>query len=358
MSDPAEPAHTTEPSPGSFDDLTPHVVTMAVEAFFPFSLDGTVEPYASYVNRVYGLRSDDGEPLVAKFYRPGRWSREAILEEHRFLEDLVGREVPVVAPLADEEGDTLFEVELDPAGPEGDSDGERADSDRGAGPSSGGKAFLFALFPKRGGRSFDAESDQDWLRLGAIVGRMHAAALREEALQRVRVDPRSWTGAYVEELLQSGVVHGGCAAEFEEVARSAVEQILPLFAGMPEHRLHGDCHRGNILDRPGEGLLLIDFDDMMMGPAVQDLWLLLPDHVQEARRELELLLEGYEQFRPFPREQIELIEPLRFMRMIHFLAWRARQRQDYWFREHFPQWGNEAFWIKEIEDLREQSRYF
>ncbi|POR03941.1 serine kinase [Alkalispirochaeta sphaeroplastigenens] len=342
-------------APGSFDELTPHVVTMAVEAFFPFSLDGTVEPYASYVNRVYGLRSDEGEPLVAKFYRPGRWSREAILEEHRFLADLALRDVPVVAPRADSEGDTLFEIEIEV------EPGQRGSCDEPAGEEAaprGTRTFLFALFPRRGGRSFDAEADQDWFRLGSIVGRMHAVAAGEEAPQRVLLDPRKWTGAYAGELLREGVVHGGCAAEFDEVVQSALERIQPLFEGVPLHRLHGDCHRGNILDRPGEGLLLIDFDDMMTGPAVQDLWLLLPDHVQEARRELELLLEGYEQFRPFRREQIELVEPLRFMRMIHFLAWRARQRHDYWFRGNFPDWGNEAFWIKEIEDLREQSRYF
>lgn len=341
---------------GSFAPLTPHLVIAAVEAFFDISLDGTVERYASYVNRVYGLRSTQGEHLVAKFYRPGRWSMDAIEAEHRFLQELAAAEVPVVAPLADEEGDTLFEIEVDPA------DGDPGDAPTGA--SDAPAAFTFALFPRRGGRNFDVESDEDWFRLGSIVGRMHVVARRDDAPERLPVDPAGWTGTFVDELLGTGngrrdlVVHPDCAAEFEEVARRAISAIEPRFSGLPGHRLHGDCHRGNILDRPGEGLLLIDFDDMMMGPAVQDLWLLLPDHADDSRRELTMLLDGYEQFSVFDRGQIELIEPLRFMRMIHFLAWRARQRHDHWFAEQFPHWGSKAFWITEIEDLSEQSRHF
>jgi Ser/Thr protein kinase RdoA (MazF antagonist) len=120
-------------------------------------------------------------------------------------------------------------------------------------------------------------------------------------------------------------------------------------------RIHGDCHRGNIIDRTGLGLALIDFDDMMQGPPVQDLWLILPGKASDSRREISTLLGAYEQFAGFDMSSLRLIEPLRFMRMIYFLAWRARQRNDYWFRESFPQWGTEAFWIKETEDLREQA---
>ncbi len=131
--------------------------------------------------------------------------------------------------------------------------------------------------------------------------------------------------------------------------------MVPLFDGVAMHRIHGDCHRGNMIERPGTGLALIDFDDMMMGPAVQDLWLVLPGRAAESRRELGILLDAYEGFAAFDRASLRLIEPLRFMRMIYFLAWRARQRDDYWFRESFPQWGTEAFWIKETEDLQEQA---
>jgi Ser/Thr protein kinase RdoA (MazF antagonist) len=346
-------------APGSFDMLTPHLVTAAVEEFFDLSLDGTVDRYASYVNRVYGLSTDRDEHLVAKFYRPGRWTDEAILEEHRFLQQLAAAEVPVVAPLADGEGDTLFQVEVD-SDKKVENEVETAGAETTEHPETTageGVAFSFALFPRRGGRSFDAEQDEDFFRLGSIVGRAHSVARREDALERVRLDPDRWTGAYVEELLREEVVHPECRDEFEEVALAAIDRIRPLFRGLPVHRLHGDCHRGNILDRSDEGLLLIDFDDMMMGPAVQDLWLLLPDHADEARREMTMLLEGYRQFSPFDEDHTALVEPLRFMRIIHFLAWRARQRHDRWFVDQFPGWGNRAFWIKEIEDLREQARY-
>lgn len=338
-------------APGSFDSLTPHIVTAAVEAYFDIALDGTVERYASYVNRVYGLRTITGEHLVAKFYRPDRWSREAILDEHEFLLELHRREVPVVSPLADQDGDTLLEVEVEvdvEVGAEG------APSDEGP-PASQPPVFSFALFPRRGGRGFDAERDEDWFRLGSIVGRMHQAAAAVRAPHRLTVSPRGWTGAYVEELLKGKIVHPDCAAEFEEITLSTIERIEPLFRDVPLQPIHGDCHRGNILDRPGEGLLLIDFDDMMNGPAVQDLWLLLPDRAGDSRRQLTMLLDGYEQFAHLDRAQFDLIEPLRFMRLIHYLAWQARQRHDHWFAREYPAWGNRAFWIREVEDLREQA---
>ena len=137
--------------------------------------------------------------------------------------------------------------------------------------------------------------------------------------------------------------------------------LQPRFEGLSFRSIHGDCHRGNILDRlgssskPGDGLLIIDFDDMMMGPAVQDLWLLLPDHAEQCRKELGLLVEGYEAFLSFDRRELELVEGLRFMRMVYFLAWRSKQRNDKWFKESFPDWGSKAFWTAELEDLRDQA---
>ena len=318
----------------TFDLLTPHVVLGAVESAYGLSLDGTLSVYPSYVNRVYGLATDGGAPYVAKFYRPGRWSEEAILEEHRFVLDCAGEELPVVPPLADRDGATLASVTAD----EGDRE----------------ETFDFALYPRKGGRSFDAESDEDWVRLGALVGRLHAVGARLQAAHRLACVPEASTAAFLEELEEAGVVPAKHAGEFFGLAREALSGIVPLFTGVALQRIHGDCHRGNILDRPGEGLLLIDFDDMMSGPAVQDLWLLLPDRAGASRRELELILEGYEGFFPFARDSLPLIEPLRLMRLIYYLAWSSRQRDDRRFRESNPGWGGEAFWIKEIEDLRDQ----
>ena len=324
----------TQSGKGSFDPLTPDAVIAAVEQTHGCRLDGTVTPYPSYVNRVFGLRTDEGAHLVVKVYRPGRWSRKAILEEHDFLEDCRKEEIPVVVPMRDSRGDTLSELTA--------SDGSIEE------------IYFYALFPKMGGRSFDAESDEDWFRLGTIVGRCHVAGRRRKALFRESCHPVTTTGAYIAELLENDLIHPDCGAEFEALCTEMTALIAPLFDGVEYQRIHGDCHRGNILDRGEEGLLLYDFDDMANGPAVQDIWLLLPDYAYNCRRELAMLLDGYEQFSHLKPSSLPLIEPLRFMRMVYFLVWRSRQRHDFWFQKSFPGWGSEAFWMKEIEDLRVQ----
>ena len=324
---------------GSFESLSPDDAVRAVERAFAIVLDGTLESYPSYVNRVYGMRRDDGEALVAKFYRPGRWTRAAILDEHRFLRDLADAEIPVIAPLPGADGGTLQEIDV-----AGDAAGTGA-----------GQRFLFALFPRAGGRTFEPESDDDLLRLGSLIGRCHAVGAAGTAPDRVVCEPSGLTSVFVDELLADGLVHPDCRDDFERIARRTIAEIAPLFEGVRFTRIHGDCHRGNLIDRPGRGLALIDFDDMMTGPAVQDVWLVLPGYAADCPRELDLVLEGFERFSPFDRDTLRLIEPLRFMRMIYFLAWRARQRDDYWFRGSFPDWGTEAFWIKETEDLRVQA---
>jgi Ser/Thr protein kinase RdoA (MazF antagonist) len=320
---------------GSFELLSPDRALRAVEEAHGFELDGTMESYPSYVNRVYGMRAQTGERWVAKFYRPGRWTAEAILDEHRFLTDCAAAEIPVVAPVPGNDGRTLHEIE--------------------AREDAAGEAFRFAVFPRSGGRSFEPEAPEALVRLGSLLGRCHAVGARAEAPHRVRCAPVPLTASYVEELLSERLVHPKCVDQFSEACRDTLAAVAPLFQDVPVQRIHGDCHRGNVIDRPGEGLALIDFDDMMSGPAVQDLWLVLPDHAERSTRELSSLLQGYERFQAFDRATLRLIEPLRFMRMIYFLAWRARQRNDYWFRGSFPDWGNEAFWIKETEDLRDQA---
>jgi Ser/Thr protein kinase RdoA (MazF antagonist) len=318
-----------------FDLLAPEAILEAVERAHELRLDGTLQRYPSYINRVYGLRSDEGHDYIAKFYRPARWSMSAIREEHLFLADCRDAEIPVVAPLHDPDGDSLAEVEIE--------DGDRS------------VTYVFSLFPKRGGRNFDAEGDEEWFRLGSVVGRIHAVARRREAQHRHLCHPRKWVRPLWQELLATGVVHPDLRDELNELVLSVLDEITPLFAGASMHRIHGDCHRGNLLERPGEGLLVIDFDDMMLGPAVQDLWLLLPGHRDEVGREITMLLEGYETFAEFDRRELRLVEPLRFMRMVHFLVWQGRQRADHDFAERFPWWGSREFWVRELEDLRTQA---
>lgn len=314
-----------------FDALTPDLVLDSVEQAFDLTLDGTITPYPSYINRVYGIRRDDGEPLVVKFYRPGRWSAEAVADEHEFVLDCRRLDVSVVAPIADEDGDTLHELELEH------------------------ESYLFSLFPRMGGRNFDAERDEDWYRLGTLVARVHLAGELRPAPARAVCHPERVTQQYVEHILAADVVHPDVRGDFEAICTRFIERNSGLFDLSTYFRVHGDFHRGNILDRPDTGLLVIDFDDMMTGPAVQDLWLLLPDYAHLCKRELIMLLDGYEQFLPFGRTQLQLIEPLRFMRMIYFLAWQVTQRNDRSFYSVFPHWGTKAFWQREVEDLRTQA---
>lgn len=341
----------TDP-PGDFDLLTPELILRAVEEAYGMRLTGSITPYNSYINRVYELHDEDGNAYMAKFYRPGRWSEDTILEEHDFIRDCVEMEIPTVAPIAGPEGDTLPAVEV-------------VDSpDKGTPEAGSLREYFFALFPKRGGRNFDAESEEDWLRLGAIVGRMHTAARGRGAARRPHCLPTPVIDRCLAELDGGEAVYPDHRREFLQLVEEIRERIEPLFEGLSDspgsagmQRLHGDCHRGNILERPGEGLLLIDFDDMMIGPAIQDLWLLLPARAEECTLEFNLIVEGYERFLPFDYAQKQLIEPLRALRMLYYLAWSARQRNDRRFRSEHPHWGSAAFWSKEVEDLREQLQF-
>lgn len=278
------------------------------------------------MNRVYGVKDEDEVPYILKFYSPRRWSAEGIREEHRFIRQCSEEEIPVVPPLESKGSGTLHEAE----------------------------GLLYTAFPLRGGRTFDISSDEDWVRLGSIVGRMHRVGKREEARHRTRCSPKETTAVQAEELLGSGLIPPDLRQEFSRICTNTIELIEPLFREADYIRIHGDCHRGNILDRLDEGLLIIDFDDMMTGPAVQDLWLLLPGHLSECAVETDLLLYGYTQFMEFDTAALSLIEPLRFMRIIYFLTWCASQKDDPGFFSHFPAWGEEGFWIKEIEDIAYQ----
>ncbi len=318
----------------TFDLLTPHVAVEAIESVINSRIDGALTSFPSYINRVLGFRSEDGRQYVAKFYRPDRWSEEAVQEEHRLVQECADLDLPVVPPVSDSYGATLHMVEAV-------SDDQEQE-------------FLFSVFPKRSGRTFDAERDEDWLRIGAMVGRLHRIAIGGKAEHRLTCTPKGSTAGFINEIEDAEIVPPDTAKEFFDIADTAVEKIDPLFTAVTLQRVHGDCHRGNILDRAEEGLLIIDFDDMMVGPAVQDLWLLLPGRVNDSQRELSLILEGYEQFQPFDRTTVALIEPLRIMRMLYYLAWSALQRHDLSFRQSFPHWGGPAFWVQEIEDLRTQ----
>ncbi len=310
----------------AFDHFTPDLILDAIEEGTGRKLTGLTAPLPSYINRVYELQTVDGEKLIAKFYRPGRWERAAIEDEHDFVLDCAAVEIPVVAPFELATGSTIGEHE----------------------------GVLYSVFPKRSGREMELRDEESWLRLGRLVGRVHQAGWERDAENRLRMHPETTTIPEIDGLLESGFMGRGQADRFKDVTSRIVEKALRAFEGIELQRVHGDCHRANILERPDEGLMVIDFDDMVMGPAVQDIWLLLPGHASDTRREIGLILEGYEQFMEFDERQLRLIEILRAMRIIYFLSWCGTQSDDYKFRTNFPDWGSDAFWNREIADLERQ----
>ncbi len=328
------------PALADFAALDPQTAMSALEEAYGISCDGTFNAYPSYINRVYGVRDDEGTEFVAKFYRPGRWTTKAIEEEHAFLLELKDAEVPVVPPLPSIDGGTLSELLI-------------ANAFEGtAGEHAGETLYPFALFKKRSGRSFDADGLEDMKRLGALAGRIHAVGSRKKSVSRAAIRS-GMARSYAAELLSSGAIHPDAQSSFALAVGKAADFIDGALASHSggNIRLHGDFHRGNILDRLGEGLVAIDFDDMCTGPALADLWLLLPSLPADCPKERDTLIEGYENFMPFDATSLSLAPVLQLLRIIHYLAWQARQRLDTGFSGHFPSWGSRGFWLSEAEDL-------
>lgn len=309
-----------------FENLGPDQILNALEIATGQRMTGFTSSLPSYINRVYETQTMAGERLIAKFYRPGRWSREAIEEEHEFMRDCSNAEVPVVLPVELCNGSTLEKIDNIP----------------------------FAVFPKRLGREFELVEDEDWRRIGTLIARIHNAGQEKKAPNRVHLHPLLSTREDIRHLVDGGFIPPRFKEEFRNVCDRIIEIATGLFEGIEAIRIHGDCHSGNVIYRPDSGIMLIDFDDMMMGPPVQDLWLLLPEYADNCRREIDLMIEGYELFRSFDRKTIQLMEPLRAMRIIYFLSWCSRQTNDLHFRNNFPDWGSESFWSIEINGLVNQ----
>lgn len=308
-----------------FSELTPDRFLPALETAIGTELTPLARPFKSYINRVYEIQAEDGTAYIAKFYRPGRWSREALEDEHNFLADCAEIDIPVVRPLVLESGRTLGRT---------------------------GEIF-FAVFPKKAGRRFDIEDEASWRRVGVLLGRLHNAGGKRPAPARIRLLPETTTAAYVRQLVEEAVTPSW-RERYGDICARIIDAAAPRFAGLETIRIHGDFHAGNILSRPDEGLLVIDFDDMMNGVPVQDFWLLLPDRYPASDRFYQLLLSGYRQFRDADHRWPFLIEALRAMRIIYYTAWCAMQRGDYQFQSQYPDWGSDRFWAGEVQDLRTQ----
>ena len=318
-----------------FFELTPDRILNAVEETGLRCTGRCLTLYAME-NRVYEveIEVDEGSVhsvsdrfRVAKFYRPGRWSREQIEEEHRFLLQLKEADIPVVAPLQLENGSTV-----------------------GVMKEAG---IFFAIFPRQGGRSPDEFADSQLEQIGRLIARVHVVGAQENARHRIQLTPESYGLKNLEILRSLRVIPPEVERQYSECVERLVREIEPLFKGVPVQRIHGDCHVGNLLAND-LGMFLIDFDDMVMGPCVQDLWLLLPGSDAEARAQHEVLLDGYEQMRHFDRRELRLIEPLRALRFIHFAAWIAKRWKDPAFPRAFPHFGSGNFWQQQVADLEMQ----
>jgi len=310
----------------AFRNLTPETVLSLVEKALGIKCTNLCRPLNSYINRVFELAGLDGTGLIAKFYRPGRWSREALQDEHDFVRELMMAEVPVVGPCTLTDGATLASAD----------------------------AMNFAVFPKKGGRSFDEFSDDQWLQLGRLLGRVHAVGAARSPKDRIVMAPDKSTRAQIDYILHGNFVPTELREPLRTITDAIITEITPLFAGAEMIRIHGDCHFANLLNRLDESFFLIDFDDMAIGPPVQDFWMLLPGYRKESLPEIESFLEGYETFRKFDRRTLRLIEPLRAMRYIHYINWCAHQVADDGLSPLAPDFGSPNYWQREIRDLSEQ----
>ena len=315
-----------------YSRLTPDVVLNALEAA-GLRCDGRLLALNSYENRVYQVGLEDAPAVVAKFYRPDRWTDAQILEEHAFAIELAKAEIPVVAPL-DFVGQTLLQAE----------------------------GFRLAIFPRHGGRAPELEDRETLEWLGRFIGRIHMVGRARAFQHRPRLDIASFGDEPREYLLASGLVPGELVAAWRQAANLALEAVRAAFArvGHVETlRAHGDCHAGNVLWRPGTGNApggphFVDLDDSRMAPAVQDLWMLVSGDRETMGRQLGYLLRGYEDFADFDDRELQLVEPLRTLRLLHYSAWLARRWDDPAFPIAFPWFNTPRYWQDRVLELREQ----
>ncbi len=308
-----------------YEALTPNCILDALESV-GFEPSGSLLALNSYENRVYQVSLNDGGFVIAKFYRPDRWSSEAILEEHSFSQELAEHEIPVVTPLQ-REGRTLFEF----------------------------NGFRFAVFPRQGGRTPELEQTDTLEQLGRLLGRLHAVGAQQTFQERPSLTVHHFGYDSLNFLLKGDFITPEVKTNYQNAAEEALQLASQQFeAVLPRNiRLHGDCHPGNIL-YTDNGAHFVDLDDARMGPAIQDLWMLLSGSNAEMSAQLRHLLKGYRVFYELDLTELALIESLRTLRLIHYSAWLARRWHDPAFPHHFPWFDSPRYWEEQMITLREQ----
>jgi len=310
----------------NYDHLSPDLVINAVESLGLLS-DARIFPLNSYENRVYQVGIEESEPVIVKFYRPLRWTDAAILEEHRYSQDLADLELPAVPP-------TRF-------------NGETLHTYAG---------YRFAVFRRQGGQAPEPDDFDQLLWLGRLLGRMHKVggttlfqARPSLSVQRLVTEPAEF-------LLANPFLPGYLRPRYQNLIEDFSSRFTDIINSVDPQwiRCHGDCHIGNILWHRETGPWFVDFDDCQNAPAVQDLWMLLAGSRPEQIRQFSELLEGYEEFNDFNRRELQLIEPLRTMRMIHYAGWLARRWDDPAFTTNFTWFNTDSYWQQHVGSLEEQ----
>ena len=310
-----------------FSALTPDIILSAMDSL-GLNSDGRLLALNSYENRVYQVGIDNAPTVVTKFYRPHRWTDAAILEEHAFIQELADNEIPVVPPLRFKENQTLNQID----------------------------GFRFSVFPKQGGRvpEIDGREKLEWM--GRFIGRIHAIGALKPFKERPTLDITQFGDEPRDYLLKHNFIPPDLFAAYSSVSEHALESVRRCFerAGKVKTlRLHGDCYPGNIL-WTDDGPHFVDFDDSRMGPAIQDLWMLLSGDRAEMSVQLGYLLAGYQTFYDFNSRELHLLEALRTLRLLHYSAWIAKRWDDPAFPMAFPWFNTPRYWQDRIIELREQ----
>lgn len=310
-----------------YQNLDPSLILDAVESV-GFLCSGSLLALNSYENRVYQIGIEDAQPLIAKFYRPHRWTNERILEEHQFAHELLELEIPVVAPWKSSSLHTLHEY----------------------------KGYRFALFPRWGGRALELDSFEQLEWMGRFIGRLHAVGACRTFQHRPELNIQTHGYYAFNYLIENNFIPEYLKETYSNTVKTLLQRIEECFhrtGKINKIRLHGDMHAGNVLwsdTRPH----IVDLDDCVMGPAIQDIWMLLSGDSQQMNIQINYILDGYSEFYDFNYNELQLIEPLRALRMLQYSAWLASRWIDPAFPMSFPWFNTPHYWQEQLNNLTEQ----
>jgi Ser/Thr protein kinase RdoA (MazF antagonist) len=323
---PSEDLHLNHDNQTPYAQLDPSVILDAVEST-GFLCTGSLIALNSYENRVYQLGIDGAEPLIVKFYRPHRWNSEAILEEHQFSLELVQHEIPIIAPLII--NDQTLHHHCD---------------------------FRFALFPRRGGRALQLDNSEQLEWMGRFIGRLHRVSASQSFQHRIQLNTQSYGYEPYEFLIEQSFIPDYLKPNFCKTVETVLQKIKQIFESVGQIdkiRLHGDCHAGNVLWSES-GPHIVDLDDCLTGPAIQDIWMLLSGEHKQMNEQLDKIIQGYSEFHDFNPRERHLIEVFRTLRMLHYAGWLAKRWADPAFLLSFPWFNTPVYWQNQMMNLNEQ----